>query len=54
MAYTDMIMKHIIPSEGKRDNCTLYSIASNPLHMNSNKVFTFSGLGAVINIFEYL
>jgi hypothetical protein len=34
--------------------CTLYSMASKPLKTNSNKVFKFSGLGAVTKILEYL
>ena len=29
-------------------------MAAKPLHTNSNKVFKFSGLGAVTKIFEYL
>lgn len=36
------------------NKCTLYSSASKPLHTNSNKVFKFSGLGAVTKILEYL
>lgn len=40
--------------EFKYKKITWYSRASNPLNINSNKVFKFSGLGAVTKILEYL
>lgn len=40
--------------ELKNKKITWYSRASNPLNINSNKVFKFSGLGAVTKILEYL
>lgn len=37
-----------------QEEYTLYSSISNPLQTNSNNVLTFSGVGAVTNILEYL